>query len=85
MNNSEKLPNKIKILLEKGKTFTNTKNNDLNMIINNCLLIENSIKDINTIKDIIEKSYAFNNDKINILPNFEEDINQLLSIIKSSG
>ena len=85
MNNSEKLPNKIKILLEKGKTFTNTKNNDLNMIINNCLLIENSIKDINTINNIIEKSYAFNNDKINILPNFEEDINQLLSIIKSSG
>ena len=34
MNNSEKLPNKIKILLEKGKTFTNTKNNDLNTIIN---------------------------------------------------
>ena len=55
MDNSEKLPNKIKILLEKGKTFTNTKNNDLNMIINNCLLIENSIKDINTINDIIEK------------------------------
>ena len=85
MNNSEKLPNKIKILLEKGKTFTNTKNNDLNMIINNCLLIENSIKDINTINNIIEKSYTFNNDKINILPYFDDDINQLLSIIKSSG
>jgi len=47
---SEKLPNKIKILLEKGKTIDKEwNNNKLNFLINDCINIENNIKEIQII------------------------------------
>ena len=52
---SEKLPNKIKTSLEKGKIvyneWNNNNNNNLSSLINDCLIIENNI---NNIKDINE-------------------------------
>jgi len=45
---SEKLPNKIKKSLEKGKALDKDwKDNELNCVINDCINIENNIKDIN--------------------------------------
>jgi len=70
---SEKLPNKIKILLEKGKISDNEwkDNNKLSSIINNCINIEDNIKNINIINDNIKKC-KLNNEK-NIDFNIEED------------
>ena len=56
LNKSEKLPNKIKILLEKGNMIEKEWNeNKLNSLINECISIENSIKEINIINGIIKK------------------------------
>jgi len=53
----DKFPNKIKIYLEKGKEIENNwNNNKLNSLINDCLNIENNIKNINKIKESISKN-----------------------------
>ena len=75
---SEKLPNIIKISLEKGKLINekwNNNENKLNSNINDCLQIENSIKTINTLNENIEK---YNNQRIKLK---FEDINDNLNII----
>ena len=52
----EKLPNKIEISLKKGKFLDNEWDNDdkLYLSINNCINIENNIKDINILKEKIK-------------------------------
>jgi len=52
----EKLPNKIKLSLEKGNLMNKEYDDDakLNLFINNCINIENNIKEINTIKEKVE-------------------------------
>ena len=59
----EKLPNKIKLSLEKGKINENdwNDNNKLSSIINICINIEDNIKNINIINENI-KNYKINND-----------------------
>ena len=83
---SEKLPNKIKISLEKGKQIQNNwdeKKNKLNSLINSCINIENEIKNINKIKEKISKYLSVN---IEIIFDKEEkDINALIENIKSFG
>ena len=61
---SEKLPSQIKTSLEKGKLIENEwKNEDeLNILINDCINIENNLKDINNINDSVKK-YNQNNKK----------------------
>ena len=59
----EKLPERIKISLEKGKLTEEKwgeKNSKLNSLINNCIFIENNIKDIGILNEGIEK---YNNNK----------------------
>ena len=57
----DKLPNKIKVSLEKGKIIEKDwDNNKLNVIINDCIDIENNIKKINNINDKIKKSKSNN-------------------------
>ena len=70
---SDKLPNKIKLSLERGKLIENewNDNNKLNMIINDCINIENNLKDINIINESINKYNSKN--KINIQFNAETD------------
>ena len=85
IKNSEKLPNKIKISLEKGKIIKNEwENKDkLNSLINDCINIENNIKDIKKINENIKK-----NNLKEILIKFEpeeKEINNLLNEIKSFG
>ena len=81
---SEKLPNKIKINLEKGKEITdnNNNNNNLNYIINDCINIENNINIINNINYYIEKSKKSYNIEI-IFQNTKEK--ELKEIIKLFG
>ena len=50
----DKLPNKIKISLQKGKEIENKLNNNkLNLLINNCINIENNIKNIKILNESI--------------------------------
>ena len=59
IKNYDKLPNKIKALLEKGKETENNweqNNNKLNFIINNCLKIEKNISEIKILNETINKS-----------------------------
>ena len=46
---SEKLPNKIKISLEKSKLIDKYNDNELSFLINECLNIEANIQEINSI------------------------------------
>ena len=57
LKETEKLPNKIKISLEKGKLIDKEweNNNKLNSLISDCINIENNIKTINIINEKIKK------------------------------
>ena len=80
----DKLPNKIKISIERGKEIENNWNKDkLNLLINNCINIENNIQNIKLLNENIGK---INNSKIDIkfYPP-EEGINKLLDSIKIFG
>ena len=55
---NEKLPNQIKEFMEKGKIIEKewkNKNNKLNILINECIDIENNINNIKIINENIEK------------------------------
>ena len=83
---SEKLPNRIKISLEKGKSIDNdwNDNNKLSSIINNCINIEDNIKNINIINDNIKNCKINKDVKIEInLGN--EEIDNFIQSIKSLG
>ena len=82
---SEKLPNKIKKSIEKGKIIEKEWNdNNLSSLINDCIIIENNINDINKINDNIIKSDT--NIKSKIEYNVEEkEINNLIDSIQNLG
>ena len=78
----EKLPNKVKISLEKGKIIEKEWNeNKLISLINDCINIESNIKDINLINEKIKKC---NNNEIKINFTFGED-NIFIEKIKNYG
>jgi len=86
IKDSEKLPNKIKLSLEKGKLIDNewNDNNKLCPIIYSCINIEDNIKKINIINDNIQKCKI--NNEINIEFNPEdEDFDNFIKNIKSFG
>ena len=81
----EKLPNKTKLHLEKGRKLKKEWNkNKLTALINDCINIENNIKEITSINEKIKK---FNSNlKTEIKFNLEEDeINYFLENIKVFG
>ena len=79
---NEKLPNKIKASLEKGKIIENQwEENKLNSLINDCINIENNINEIN---ENINKYNINNNIHIEFDPK-EESLNSFLDTIKSFG
>ena len=83
---SEKLPNKIKLSLEKGKIIEKEYNdNKLNILINDCINIEKSIKGIKFIQANIKKCNKLINYKINFTPEEEEGMTNLINNIKSFG
>ena len=81
---SEKLQNKLKISLEKGKQINekNKKENKMNILINDCLNIENLFEEINIIIKNIQKCRNSKDLSINI--NFEKE-KELKEIIKIFG
>ena len=87
IRDGEKLPNKIKISLEKGKKINeNFENNEqLCLLINDCLNIENNITEINNINQNLKKFNNYNFLNIKFSPQNNEDINKLLVEIQNFG
>ena len=77
-NKIEKLPNKMKKSLDKGKLIENNWNNNdkLNSLINDCLNIENNINKINNINEGLEK-FNLNQGKILFIRNENEFIEKI--------
>ena len=82
----EKLPKKVKLSLEKGKSINNEweDKNKLSSLINDCVNIENNIKDINTINDNIKKCNLITDLEIKFSPE-KDGINKFLERIKEFG
>ena len=84
---SEKLPNKIKESLDRGKKIGNNEWDDekkLSSIINDCLNIESDIKNINILKENIKKCNSNKDLEIYFSPE-EDEINKFLDEIKNFG
>ena len=83
---SQKLPNKIKLSLEKGKLEDNdwNDNNKLSSNIHTCINIEDNIKAIKIINDDIKK-YKLNDDINIIFNNDDEFLDNFTKMIKSFG
>ena len=85
IHNSENLPNKIKKSIEKGKLIEKErKQNKLNILINDCINIENNIEKEKEMYKNIEKN-NLQKTKIDFLPQKESEINEFLEIIKNFG
>ena len=79
---SEKLPDKIKLSIEKGKLIeNNNENNKLNCMINDCLIIEKYINDITKINMDI-KNFNSKQNEINYIQN-EAEIVQITQTINN--
>ena len=88
----EKLPNEIKTSLDKGKQIENEFNNNedkkVNFFINECIKIENNIKNIQLMNESIKKlngkeiKVKFKPEEENILNIFIEEINKFGEIIE---
>ena len=83
---SEKLPKMINSSLEKGKKIVNGNNNiiKLNSLINDCLSIEENIKQIISLENAINKCKKISGLKIYFLPE-EDEINNFLKFIQDFG
>jgi len=83
IKDSEKLPNFIKNLLEKGNTIDkNLNESELDIFINDCINIENNIRDINNINNNIQRIISNKNVEIRFR---EDEINNILELIKKFG
>ena len=81
----EKLPSKVNASLEKIKKIDKSENNnELNSLINDCLDIENNIKNIIDIDEKLKKSDEIKNTKIMFYPR-DEEIDKFLEKIKVFG
>ena len=81
----EKLPNNIKISLEKGKKINDewNDNNNLSSLINDCINIENNIKKIREIEENVKKCNSIN-EEIRIYPE-EDNLNKYFAKINNFG
>ena len=75
----EKLPNKVKLSLEKSKII-DLKNNELNSLINSCLDVENNIININIINDKISKFNEIKDVKIDFYTEEGDDFIEKIKI-----
>ena len=82
---SEKLPNEIKKSINKGKIIEKEwDDNNLPSLINDCIIIENNIKETNKINDNIQKTKS--NQELKIDYNIDEPkIKNLIEMIQNFG
>ena len=82
---AEKLPNKIKLSLERIKSMNlDWDDKNLNKYINDCIIIENDIEKINLINGQIDKSIKNDTSNIRFFPE-ENSMNDIYEKIKSFG
>ena len=80
---TEKLPKKIKLSLKIGENIEKKwDDNNLSLMLNNCINIEKNIKDINKINECIEKFHSNDNKKI-IFELDDKKINDISEKIKN--
>ena len=85
INEIEKMPNKVKLSLERGKILEKDwEENNINSLINDCLNIENNIKQLSEINKRIKKFHLNEKIKINIKVN-ENEINNFIEKIRNFG
>ena len=85
INKSEKLPKQIKKSIEKGKKIDKDwEENNLCSLINDCINIENNIKEINQINDNIDK-YKINQDYKIDFNISEDETNVFINDINNFG
>ena len=82
---SDVLSNKVKISLGKNIDMEWDNEDKLNYLINNCINIENNIKEINNIDNDIKKCNDLNKIIISFIPDEENKINEFIGIINSFG
>ena len=80
----EKLPNKIKLSLEKSKSIDNIDDNNIYKLIKECTEIENNINKIKIINSNINNIYNSKNFEIKFTPD-ENEINEFIENIKTFG
>ena len=87
IKDSEKLPDKIIASLENGKKMKEKWNeeNKLNLLINECINIENNINQINSINKNITKCKIFSEIKIKFSPDDENEIQNYIQKMKTFG
>ena len=91
IKNSEKLPLKIKKILENlninNEKISMTKNNEykLDYLINDCLVIENSIKDITEMNEKISRFKEIDNFDFKFEPEEVDENNEFIKIIDNIG
>ena len=81
----ENLPKRIKQSIQQGNIINNGWNEnkyDLNFLLNDCINIENDIKEIDIINDNIKK---YNNNNLEIKYNSEKDLKEVLDLIINFG
>ena len=80
------MPNLVKLSLEKGKIKESVwkDKNKLNKLINDCINIENTVKNINEVYDKINNYNSKKELEIEFIPK-EEEIEQSLNIIREFG
>ena len=84
IKDSQKLPNKIKLSIEKGKNISKDWEDEKNLAINinNCINIENNINKINEVTENMNKLNDTKFMKINVS---ENEINKIIKMIKMFG
>ena len=84
---NEKLPNKIKLCLEKCKKIENEWNNNdkTNLFIYDCINVENNIIAINKINTNLNNINNNKNLEIKFRPEEDSDINVILELFKTFG
>ena len=86
---SENLPGRARISLEKGKEIVDEKKwdneNIINSLINDCINIENEINEINKINTTIQKLNNYDKTEITFSPKEENKINEFIKSLISFG
>ena len=87
MNEIDKYPNKIKLLLTDGKNTIDqwTKETELNSLINNCIKIEKNLININNIENNLENCQNEMTSVIKFDPSDDEELNKFLFILTNFG
>ena len=81
---SERLYNKIKLSLNNYKIINKENNNNkTNFLINECIKIENNIRDIETINENVKKCNNSIDLKFIIIPDKEDELNESFNYIKN--